>query len=355
MYTYSGLRTLHLEVTQRCNAGCPQCSRYTSNGLIKPTIPQAELYLEDVKHCLPIELLRQLTFIYLCGNYGDPIVAQDTLPILQYFREENPDVAIRLHTNGAARTVQWWQDLARLSSSCIFGIDGLEDTNHLYRIGTSWRRIMENAAAYINAGGVAEWQFLVFKHNEHQINEARRLSEKMGFRRFFVMSTTRFYSPENGEVPYPVSRFNRPLGYSLQPVSRAKLRNAQIIQLESQVKSAHAYENYLVETEIQCKAIEDSSIYLSAEGLALPCCWMSLIYQDGLTREESEIGRIVCALPDGFASIDAKKRSIKEIVHGDLFQRIIPSLWTRGAGRLRVCARKCGSHDVQTGQYVALQ
>ena len=33
---------------------------------------------------------------------------------------------------------------------------------------------------YIKAGGVARWEFLVFKHNQHQIEEARQLANELG-------------------------------------------------------------------------------------------------------------------------------------------------------------------------------
>ena len=39
-------------------------------------------------------------------------------------------------TNGGARSKQWWTDLGKLTKGKMrvtFGIDGLEDTNHLYR------------------------------------------------------------------------------------------------------------------------------------------------------------------------------------------------------------------------------
>ena len=36
--------------------------------------------------------------------------------------------------------------------------------------------------------------FLVFKHNEHQLEEAKRLSKEYGFKRFLTVYTTRFHS-----------------------------------------------------------------------------------------------------------------------------------------------------------------
>ena len=43
---------------------------------------------------------------------------------------------------------------------------------------------MENVDAFIGNGGSAFWEYLVFKHNQHQIEEARLLSKKLGFKKF---------------------------------------------------------------------------------------------------------------------------------------------------------------------------
>ena len=48
-------------------------------------------------------------------------------------------------TNGANQTKKFWQNLsARLTEedTVEFSIDGLEDTNHLYRKNSNWQSIM---------------------------------------------------------------------------------------------------------------------------------------------------------------------------------------------------------------------
>ena len=52
-----------------------------------------------------------------------------------------------------------------------FNIDGLQDTNHVYRKNTNFEKIIDNASAYIRMGGIAEWNYIVFKHNQHQIDK----------------------------------------------------------------------------------------------------------------------------------------------------------------------------------------
>ena len=50
-------------------------------------------------------------------------------------------------------------------------------------------------------GGIAQWDYIVFKHNEHQVEEARKLSKELGFFEFQIKKTSRFFKTlyENDE------------------------------------------------------------------------------------------------------------------------------------------------------------
>ena len=52
---------------------------------------------------------------------------------------------LSMHTNGSAREQNWWKELAKYRVIVTFGIDGLEDTHHLYRISTDFNKIIDNA------------------------------------------------------------------------------------------------------------------------------------------------------------------------------------------------------------------
>ena len=77
---------------------------------------------------------------------------------------------VYMDTNASLRSKDVWHELGVITksnnnSSVTFSIDGLQDTNHIYRIQTDWNKIMQNAKTYISAGGVAEWKYIIFKHN----------------------------------------------------------------------------------------------------------------------------------------------------------------------------------------------
>ena len=167
MYDYTDIRTVHLEITEKCNAACPMCARNINGGEDNPWLQNSELSLTDIITIFPDRFIQQLNHMFMCGNYGDPIVAKDTLKVFKHFRSVNPTIYLSMNTNGSARTKQWWKDLAEVIGTdgyVIFSIDGLEDTNYLYRKNTIWDKIMENAKSFIDAGGIAHWEYIVFEH-----------------------------------------------------------------------------------------------------------------------------------------------------------------------------------------------
>ena len=79
MYKLEDIRKIHLEVTQRCQASCPMCDRNQNGGKLNPHIDLSELSLEDCKKIFSLNFIKQLDTLMMCGNLGDPIIANDTL------------------------------------------------------------------------------------------------------------------------------------------------------------------------------------------------------------------------------------------------------------------------------------
>lgn len=355
MYKYEEIKQIHLEITSRCNATCPQCPRNISGGRLNPNLPITDLTLADITTIFPDDFIKQLDFIFLCGNYGDPMMARDTIEVLEYFRECNPEIRLAIHSNASGRPSSWWKRLARVVTYCRFSIDGLEDTNHIYRRGTDWDKIMESVAAYINAGGVAEWDFIVFHHNEHQVNRALELSQRLGFRKFFLKKTIRFYDSSTGSEVARQAVLDREgnIEYFIEPPHKREFHNESVSGLIQIVSNRDEYNAYLDQTCIECKALAVNRLYISAEGIAFPCCFTASIYQSNQSCGLGEIWRLIKQLPEGKDSINTKLHPIKEIVNGPFFQDYIPKLWGRNSiaeGKLETCSRVCGSYPLYSGQ-----
>lgn len=186
------------ELSEKCNAACPLCVRtdpHNQSRPIRKVSRKRELLINDFMHILPPHVMKDIEEISLCGNVGDPIAARDSLKIVQYI-SEFPHVEVVIETNGSLRSKKWWEDLGKAmsvnsNSVVFFHIDGLRDTNHIYRQLTNFDRIMENAASYIATGATAVWEFIPFAHNEHQVEEANTIAAEMGFRQFVVRRSNR--------------------------------------------------------------------------------------------------------------------------------------------------------------------
>lgn len=237
IFRFNNVKIVHLEPTTNCNAACPQCLRTRTE--FEPN----ELSLEDVKKMFTPDVLMQLEKIYMCGNYGDPASARQTLEMYEYFISVNPNLTIGMNTNGGIRYPDWWTRLAKVMNKpndyVVFSIDGLEDTNHLYRRNVRWSKVIENAKAFIDAGGSAHWDMLVFEHNKHQVDEAHKLAKDMGFNWFRAKVSRRFNR-------FPVDGISQPIEFN-----------------DTKVLQGH----------IECSAMKENSIFVDASGKVFPCCW----------------------------------------------------------------------------------
>lgn len=192
------MKRVTFELSEKCNAACPLCIRtdpFNQSKPIRQVSRKRELLIDDFKHILPPFVMDQLEEISLCGNVGDPIAAKDCLKIVQYI-SEFPHIQIIIETNGSLRSKKWWTDMGnamKVNSDSVvyFHIDGLKDTNHIYRQLTNFDKIMENSSAFLETGAKAIWEFIPFAHNEHQVEEAHDLAMSMGFSKFIVRRSNR--------------------------------------------------------------------------------------------------------------------------------------------------------------------
>jgi sulfatase maturation enzyme AslB (radical SAM superfamily) len=302
------------------------CLRRINGGMLNPLIDLEEVNLITFKKWFPENFLKQLQQFFMCGNLGDPIIATDCLEIFRYLREVNPEINLSMHTNGSARHKEWWIELAKNKVRTVFGIDGLSDTHSKYRIDTNYEKIIENASSFIEAGGIAEWHMLVFQHNQHQIEECRNLSEKMGFEKFVTKHTTRF---EN--LKFNVLDESGKTIDILLPTDRSK----------DMIEKVSTYKN-TVPKQISCKAKKQKEIYISASGNIVPCCWMDM--KDKLHKQDTRIDYM-----DKIGKFyNLNTMNIEDVFNSTYFNDI-ENTWK--IEPLLECSRQCGDFDKLKEQF----
>jgi len=350
MYKYEDIRQVHLEITQRCQAACPMCDRNENGGPDNRHITNAELSLEDCQNIFEPAFIRQLTTMYMCGNLGDPIVARDTLEVFEYFRKHNPDMWLSMNTNAGAKDEQWWRDIARTygrMGAVIFSVDGLSDTNHLYRQNVQWDKVERNMRTFIEADGRARWDFIVFGHNEHQVDEARALAEKWGVERFQLKKSGRFFSATGKQKTEHQAKNRKGEDTQLLQNPAKEENQNRAVQKQPEVAKKHgSMDNYFDNCGIKCKVKEWNEIFISAEGLLLPCCWTAgRMYKWWHPDYRAEQIWDFIDAAGGTKGISVIDNSIQDVMAGRLLSDIENSWDITGVanGKLKVCSMKCGT------------
>jgi MoaA/NifB/PqqE/SkfB family radical SAM enzyme len=354
MFRAENISVLDLELTNRCNASCPMCARNHHGVGVNPRLTMADL---DGAALERLGILPQIEKVNLCGNYGDPIINKDMIGIIQHLRGFNPEMSFLVHTNGGARTVAWWQELAQIPNLRVrFGIDGLADTNHLYRKGVVWAALERNVRAFIAAGGHAEWKFIIFKHNQHQVEAAQALATEIGFKRFTKVKTNRFkgegFPVHNSEgIAYHLeeaviddasmiaSNATRPVGTGRSRGGYDSIPHDSVTDWREKVSQEALGRQ---QPDVSCYAVHERQIYVNAYGEVYPCCQTA--YVDGWGRSFDAPGAQMIEAIGNRDTINIRSRSLPEILGSPLFQRIVDG-WRQqsiGEGRMAICSSVCG-------------
>ena len=348
MYKYKDIRAIHLEVTQNCQAACPMCDRNMNGEGINPHINLDELSLEDCKKIFSPAFISQLKTMYMCGNLGDPIIAQDTLEIFRYFRENNSNMWLSMNTNGGARDENWWMELAQIfagSGAVIFSVDGLLSTNDLYRQGVVWDNVERSMKAFVKGGGRARWDFLIFEHNQHQVEEAEALSKEWGFEKFVAKKTGRFITQDSKKKETHQAKDRKGKDTAELKKPDEKYQNKALSKQDKIIEKYGSMDAYYDAAPIVCKVKKENSLFITAEGLALPCCWTAgRMYK--WWHKDPYIEQIWTHIDiaGGKNAIDARN-GLKEVFNTGIFDTIERS-WkyeSCSLGKLKVCAMKCGA------------
>ena len=159
---------LHVEASTHCNARCPGCPRnirgYSPEGFLTSKHLSPDVFRNVRRN---YNNLRSVNFN---GNLGDPMMNSDIVELT-----EIADCEVTITTNGSIGTRRTFELLAKSKIQITFSIDGLEDTNHLYRQDVEWRKVMQRVRWFIDSGGSATWKWVPFRHNNHQVEQAREL------------------------------------------------------------------------------------------------------------------------------------------------------------------------------------
>lgn len=164
-----------------CNLHCPFCP----TGQKRETRTKSKLNFNDFKNIID-KLGPYLIHIDLV-NWGEPFLNEQIFEMIKYAKQHHLDIKIDTNMNHFDEQAAEKLVLSGLDK-IVVSIDGLnEETYSKYRRGGNFQVVMNNLRLLIkkrrelkSSKPYITWQFLVFRHNEHEINNVIKTGKNMG-------------------------------------------------------------------------------------------------------------------------------------------------------------------------------
>ncbi len=172
----------YIEPTSFCNLRCPACP----TGLRLGERPFASI--DETLFKSTIDQLGDYVFLLWMYNWGEPLLHKRTPELIRYAKSKeltvilSSNLSIRLSDDYIERLVKSGLD------TMIVSLDGASaKTYEKYRLGGNFNLVRENmlriqetkARLGISTPRVV-WQFLVFEHNEHEVDMVSSLYKQWG-------------------------------------------------------------------------------------------------------------------------------------------------------------------------------
>jgi hypothetical protein len=198
--------------------------------------------------------------------------------------------------------------------------------------------------SFIAAGGRARWDFLIFEHNQHQVEEARALSEQWGFEKFVAKKTGRFVTATSQKKENHQAINRKGINTVLIQKPKEEYRNQSLAKYDDVVNKYGSIDEYHDSAEIICKVKDAGNLFITAEGLALPCCWTAgRMYK--WWHADPKVEQIWSLIDQigGKEKLNAKQ-GLGKVFDTGIFD-LIEASWSKSScndGKLKVCSMKCG-------------
>lgn len=300
---------LFVDITTRCNVGCPMCHRTNPNGCgTADWLPNIDWSLEQFKKAYPISVCEATREFNICGTWGDPIVNKDLLPIVKYIRSVSPTSKIVINTNGSLRNEEFWWELGVIGGknlSVVFAVEGVNQEMHeKYRQKSFLSKILNNMDVLSNTQAKIMTQTIAFKHNEEYLKDIELLCREHGSTHHYIIETNRFLQgpvfnfvnakgePETLEQPFvnfkETFKDNETKDESIRVLEIDGIddignkKHKKGAKLKTSVRlSNRKPENFNIhkdDLQISCAWGNRNRIVINPDGQVLPCCYLCNSY-----------------------------------------------------------------------------
>ena len=332
------INKLDLALTSVCNAKCLDCARWwvdDESQYHNPADTHANHHwpIDQLKHHL--DQLTHIKSILICGNAGDPFAHPQLADICEWMMSRW-HAHISIDTNGSLGTDATWQRLAQLDGVEIrFAVDGLDETNHIYRRGVSWPRVKHNILAWHRLGGEAVLKTIDFPWNEPDRHSIQQWANDLGW----SWQLDARWSPEMDEFILKQSRTDADI--MQWPKDRPEMVWDDDSTWQEHVsRRIDEWQSAGGHIEAECRSYGDW-IYINHDHTVWPCCyWANSLYvQDRNSREH--LKWMLKDQPPQWNSLD--HHELRDIIQSPILQNI-EKLWEGNNinSTSMLCIKHCG-------------
>ena len=177
-------RIIQLEVSSHCQLRCPACP--TTLGTIHPAVGSGFLQPDDFARLLDANPAIRLVEL---SNNGEIFLNPRLLEVLRIASARGVAVQAMNGANLNSVRDEVLEGVVKYGLTTITcSIDGAsQETYQRYRVRGNFERVMNNVRRlnhwkrhYGSDRPLLRWQFVVFGHNEHELDTARRMAEELG-------------------------------------------------------------------------------------------------------------------------------------------------------------------------------
>ena len=185
-------KMLNMDLTHRCPLECVRCGRQTSFRNQGLAVPGHDLSLDDFE-----KITNHFSQVSFCGQYSDPIHHPQFLDILAICKKKN--IRIEVHVASSFKPKKFFIDAFKTypEARWVFGIDGLPEESHKYRInqdGVKLFEIMLESKKHLKT--IPHWQYIIFKYNENSIDNAKLLAKEHNLD-FMIINSARWIDKDD--------------------------------------------------------------------------------------------------------------------------------------------------------------
>lgn len=251
--SFDKVKGVTLDITPRCTMLCNKCGRQTLNDFPTKMAPK----MSDMTLPQYTKIVDYFEDIRFIGSFGDAVLHRDfhTMLSMAYERKRKVQIA----TAVSHRTHNWYKKAyeANPDATWIFGIDGMPEDSHKYRINQDGKHLFELMKLGKQMGINVVWQYIIFKYNQNDIEKAKTLANSLGIK-IQILKSKRFDGPDDPLLPDP--KFAN-LYYQKEDTS--KLSEQEMLQ---------RYFRY----NLQPKCLHKNAFFAThPQGYLLPCCWLT--------------------------------------------------------------------------------